>query len=707
MNRRTPNLLAYLSLLIGAGILQTVAGGILGQWVEGWTWDGALSIFQSVVYPVPALVVFFALAASARAIKRRNLSATAAVAIAASTALPLFILSAYAAFRLAGIDTIFFSVWGAAIALYVAIRMGVPRLSRPQAALALVPGWLVALPVLVIMERRYELLASMSDEFLDPNAQLLCILAALTLLAGAALAPWFAPVDEEPKSRSPQTGWTATIGGCLLVAWAALLWANRVVLLPRLYPEVHGALAFFELVLLVGALGWLSRRRLSTVDLGSKRAVSVAAIPVVLVALSAISLLYARPDAVVPRRVDTTAHFFAQPWAWAFDRDGDGYLSYRLGGIDCDDGDADVGPLGREIAGDGVDQNCSGEDLGTERARVADDQPPIHQSGPEVDLAIVVSIDMLRPDFMGVYGADEQTTPFLSRTVLSQTAAEWTRFDRAYTSGGITTLALPSLLSGRIPLAVDFEPVLRTTDLRYVFPDERDDHTVNRVFASPRSDRHPTVGEVFQRADRRTYGIVDDGPAAVFQKGFGFEKGFDSFDYPNAPEGPGEDGWGARQVTDAARQAASRAPEGSLMWLHYYDPHSATERYCDAFGITPGLGCYRDAIRHVDAMLADLVEHLREIGRWERTLMIITSDHGEALGEHGLRHHGLDSYEEFVRIPLLLKAPGGDLPETSDAPVSLIDVAPTLVAASGLAPPATFQGDDLRLLARGEARRYP
>jgi arylsulfatase A-like enzyme len=691
-------LFAYLSVLLGAGAFQSVVGGTVQQWVEGWGGGAAVSIFQATLYLIPAVLGFGALVVLARAASRIEVHAFAAVGAATLLAAPLLVVSAYAAFQIIGIATVLFSVWGAAIVSYIALRFGVPMLSRPQLALALVPGWLVTLPVLVSMERKYQLLAAMSEDLFDPNALLLCLLALLTLLAGAALAHWFAAADDWRSSR-----WHWAIAAGLLVGWGGLVWANRAVIVPRLYPEVHAALAFFELVMLLGALGWLLRGWLDGFDFDSKHAVLIRAIPAILAACGVLLFIEARPNVVVPRAVDYTASFFSQPWLWAFDRDGDGFLHERLGGIDCGEGEAGINPLGREVAGDGVDQTCSGADLDEKRAAKAGEQTAQYEPGLGVDLAIVVSIDMLRPDFMGVYGSDDQTTPFLS-----ETADQWTRFDNAYTSGGITTLALPSLLKGRIPLAIDFEPVLRTTDLRYVFPDERDDgDVVNRVFAAPRSDRHPTLGEVFQEAGRSTYGVVDDGPAAIFQKGLGFERGFDTFSFPNAPEGPGKEAWGAREVTDAAIEASSKAPQGSLMWLHYYDPHAANSEYCDKFGPTPGLGCYRDAIRHVDQMLGEFVAHLRQTGRWERTLMIVTSDHGEALGEHGLRHHGLESYEEFARIPMLLKTPGDDHPRTSDAAVSLIDATVTLVAAAGLTPPATFQGDDLRVLARGESRRYP
>jgi arylsulfatase A-like enzyme len=120
----------------------------------------------------------------------------------------------------------------------------------------------------------------------------------------------------------------------------------------------------------------------------------------------------------------------------------------------------------------------------------------------------------------------------------------------------------------------------------------------------------------------------------------------------------------------------------------------------------PRIGCYPDAIWDVDAALGRIIAALKKDERWEETLLVVTSDHGEGLGEHGLHHHGLDSYEEFVRIPMLVRGPGVK-PGRFEMPVSLVDVAPTVVSAAGLQSPRSFQGHDLRQLQRGHERRLP
>jgi len=314
------------------------------------------------------------------------------------------------------------------------------------------------------------------------------------------------------------------------------------------------------------------------------------------------------------------------------------------------------------------------------------------------DLIILVSIDMLRPDKMSVYGYEEPTTPFLD-----ETRDEWIRFDRAYATGGITTLSLPSLTRALIPLALNFEPVYRTTDYRYVFEEERAGERVNRVFPSVRGDQHPTIAERFVNAAA----FVDDGPSGVFQRGLGYEDGFELFSYPNPPDGPGYPEWGYDDVTDALLDYLKDAPAQSFVWAHYYDPHNAPGP-CERFDPIPGVVCYLDAIHDIDGELRRIRNALQEAGRWENSTLLMTSDHGEAFGEHRLSHHGTDGYEEFIRIPMLVKPSRGLMAgKTIQTPVSLVDASTTALAAARIDVSGEIRGThgrDLLAIATSEER---
>lgn len=99
---------------------------------------------------------------------------------------------------------------------------------------------------------------------------------------------------------------------------------------------------------------------------------------------------------------------------------------------------------------------------------------------------------------------------------------------------------------------------------------------------------------------------------------------------------------------------------------------------------------YRDMIRRMDERLRALVQGFKDAGRWDRTLLIVTSDHGQAFGEHGFLFHGYRVWEPLLRIPLLMRQPGGRGGGTrAKGWASLIDIAPTALVAAG-APPAGF-----------------
>jgi arylsulfatase A-like enzyme len=107
---------------------------------------------------------------------------------------------------------------------------------------------------------------------------------------------------------------------------------------------------------------------------------------------------------------------------------------------------------------------------------------------------------------------------------------------------------------------------------------------------------------------------------------------------------------------------------------------------------------YDGAVAHVDARIGELVERLKRAGRFENTLLIVTSDHGEALGDHHMFDHGFTVYQHQVGIPLLVKYPRQDAPAAVSSPASLVDVMPTVLDVLGFDIPAGLDGMSLRRL---------
>lgn len=110
---------------------------------------------------------------------------------------------------------------------------------------------------------------------------------------------------------------------------------------------------------------------------------------------------------------------------------------------------------------------------------------------------------------------------------------------------------------------------------------------------------------------------------------------------------------------------------------------------------------YRAQVEVIDRRLARLVQVLKEAGRWENTLMVVTSDHGQAFGEHGMLFHMIRPDETLLRVPLLVRFPDDPNGRTVDHWVSLTDIAPTVLHAAGIAPTVPVDGEPLKGLLFG------
>jgi tetratricopeptide (TPR) repeat protein len=209
-----------------------------------------------------------------------------------------------------------------------------------------------------------------------------------------------------------------------------------------------------------------------------------------------------------------------------------------------------------------------------------------------------------------------------------------------------------------------------------------------------------TLAEQLRSAGFATAAVVG---AFVLDGRFGLDRGFDVYDDRMEGRRSGQVGFAERpadQVVDAALAWLEGAPQRFFLWVHFYDPHAGygpPPGFASAFASRP----YAGEIAFVDAQLGRLLEEIER--RWPdgRTLVALTSDHGESLGEHGEETHSYSIYDATQRVPLVLRGPG--LPSGRVVPslVRLVDVAPTLLAAAGAAPLPGAEGRDLRPLIDG------
>jgi arylsulfatase A-like enzyme/Tfp pilus assembly protein PilF len=288
---------------------------------------------------------------------------------------------------------------------------------------------------------------------------------------------------------------------------------------------------------------------------------------------------------------------------------------------------------------------------------------------------LLVTVDTLRADALGSYGNARAATPWMDRL-----AAGGVRFARAHAHNVVTLPSHSNILSGRHPFL----------------------HGVrdNAGFRFPAGTQ--TLATLLKRQGYRTAAFVS---AFTLDSRFGLDAGFDVYDDGFA-EGEGATAFalperaGADTVAAARRWLDQAGPGPYFCWVHLYDPHAPyrpPEPYASLFPGDP----YAGEVAAADAAVGALVAGLLDAGKAGRTLVVLTGDHGESLGEHGEKTHGIFAYEATLHVPLILFAPKLLAPQVRDDLVGHVDVVPTVLDAVGVAPPPGLSGRSLLALAAG------
>jgi arylsulfatase A-like enzyme len=295
---------------------------------------------------------------------------------------------------------------------------------------------------------------------------------------------------------------------------------------------------------------------------------------------------------------------------------------------------------------------------------------------------VLVTLDTVRADRMGFLGSPRGLTPHLDLL-----ARESVVFEQAYAQAPLTTVSHATILTGTWP------PRHRVQD-----------------FGLPLPASVPYLPALLAGAGYHTAAFVGSlildprGPIAP-----GFDRGFEVYDAGFRRRRAGEDPYRTKERRGSEVVARALAwldgrPAGPLfLWVHLYDAHDPYDPpapFATRFARDP----YDGEIAAVDAAVGTLLEGLRARGRLAGAVVVVAADHGESLGEHGEATHGLFLYESDVHVPLLVRLPGAEQGgRRVSARVRLVDVAPTILHAAGLATPAAIQGEALLGLARGKA----
>lgn len=366
------------------------------------------------------------------------------------------------------------------------------------------------------------------------------------------------------------------------------------------------------------------------------------------------------------------SRFSAAAIARTADGDGDS-VPDAFGGQDCDDAHPTVRPGAYDVPNDGIDQSCSGADyLGR------DPLPRPHRAKPQVGApdwhVVLVTVDALRHDVVA---------PLMPQ--LSAVAAESVVFKNAYAHGAATYWSVPSMLASTLPSRLNMACSKTPEKSVVMLPEVLGKHGYTTAMFT---------GTALFFRDGLRQGIKHPDFKASNRTGAGWK-------------GPGGHG----QTSDIFRfldKGPGKKAKKLFLWSHYYDPHYP---YFEIEGFPPENGSPRakyDAIvRYTDVQIGRLVQRLKDRGLWEKTIFIVTADHGEAFGEHGHRFHGRAVYDESVKVPLIVRVPGV-APREIDAPIGLMDVSTTLVDLLELPTPRSWIGRSWRDALNGkEAPKAP
>jgi arylsulfatase A-like enzyme/cytochrome c-type biogenesis protein CcmH/NrfG len=295
---------------------------------------------------------------------------------------------------------------------------------------------------------------------------------------------------------------------------------------------------------------------------------------------------------------------------------------------------------------------------------------------------VVITIDTLRADHLGCYGYKQIRTPNIDAL-----AAAGVRFERAYTPVPITLPSHTVIFTGTYPTFSGMH-----------------DFSANRLGPS-----QATLASILKEHGYATGAVV---ASAVLDSRFGLDRGFDfyydHFEFNRLQEANLDEM--ERPGNLVADQVLGWLGKNSnapfFLWMHLYDPHfpyRPPAPYSEEYKSHP----YDGEIAFADEQVGRVIRFLKDGHLLQNTLVVLSGDHGEGLGEHGEQTHGFFIYNSTLHVPLIFRLPGEGTGKTAPEPVSLADILPTVLQVLNIPVPAEVQGQSLTPILAGTSPTQP
>lgn len=468
-------------------------------------------------------------------------------------------------------------------------------------------------------------------------------LAGATSLVAGAISGWWSRLKRDTGANGADGSMAGKVvrAAVLLTATAIVALATDLFVFPHLYPALHLCLRSTGFLTLVAALALIqpSSLKFEYRPAGHERRgwMRTLAITAVLVGLAGLS----REVAGLVHRAPGSLR----------------QLVYLYGGIS-----ESLLEFARSWSGPGERTT-----LGLRSSARPDHQFPTpigepHHVLPGANI-LLITVDALRADHLGTYGYGRPTSP-----ALDALAKESVVFERAYATTPHTSYSLTSLLIGK--------PAFTLANLHEL-------------------EGHPSLADYARGHGYHTAAFYP--PAVFFVEPEQFRSYQTSrFGFEEVEEEAWTEETSATKLSERALEFLRRPRSTRFcLWLHYFAPH---EPYLDrsdggmtAFG-PRAVDRYDAEVRWVDREIGRVLDQVRK--QYPRTIVVVTADHGEEFGDHGGAYHGTTLFDEQIRVPLIVHAPGHPAARV-EVPVSTVDVLPTVLSAVGIPVPAALPGQNL------------